>query len=150
METVISCVKIKEVQGKPVYAIGLSDGQGGESFAVQIPVGTPVSDLTIEATQYGNRIKLKKATGGGSSWGGAKQRGGSESFALSYAKDLVVAGKVELKNALKTADWFYNWLEGKKSAAPQVVAPTQGTAVNATTQTPAHKPVIEPTDDLPF
>lgn len=53
METVVSCVPMKQVQGKngpaTVYAIGLSDGQGGESFAVQIPVGTPVSDLTIEA-----------------------------------------------------------------------------------------------------
>lgn len=120
-ETVVSCVPLKQVQGKngpaTVYAIGLSDGQGGESYAVQIPVGTKVSDLTIEATQYGNRIKLKKATSGGT-WGGGKQRGGNESFALSYAKDLVVGGKVDIKDIIRTADQFYTWLEGKKT--PQV------------------------------
>lgn len=114
METVISCVKIKEVQGKPVYAIGLSDGQGGESFAVQIPVGTPMSDLTIESTQYGNRIKLKKAA---SSWSGAGKRSGNESFALSYAKDLVVGGKVDIAQILPTADKLYTWLESKKQTA---------------------------------
>lgn len=143
METVISCVKIKEVQGKPVYAIGLSDGQGGESFAVQIPVGTPVSDLTIESTQYGNRIKLKKANSGGT-WGGSK-RSGNESFALSYAKDLVVGGKVELKDILSTAEKLYAWLERKKQDQPAPVAtpPTQGT-------TPI-KPVSQTvTDDLPY
>lgn len=115
METVISCVKIKEVQGKPVYAIGLSDGQGGESFAVAIPTGTPVSDLTIETTQYGNRIKLKKAQG--SAWGGGQKRGGNESFALAYAKDLVVGGKVGIDQILPTADKLYGWLESKKQQA---------------------------------
>lgn len=148
METVVSCVPMKQVQGKngpaTVYAIGLSDGQGGESFAVQIPVGTPVSDLTIEATQYGNRIKLKKSAG---TWGGGGQkRGGNESFALAYAKDLVVAGKVDIKAILPTADKLYNWLESKKDGVPVA----QATTVNTTTQATAHKPVIEPIDDLPF
>lgn len=148
METVVSCVKIKEVQGKPVYAIGLSDGQGGESFAVQIPVGTPVSDLTIEATQYGNRIKLKKAQG--SAWGGGQKRGGNESFALAYAKDLVVGGKVDIKAILTTADKMYNWLEGKKEGAsvpPQAAPQNTGTAPG--TSAPKAAPT-GPTDDLPF
>lgn len=120
METVVSCVKIKDVNGRngltPVYAVGLSDGQGGESFATMIPVGTPVGDLTIESTQYGNRIKLKKPSGSGNAWGG-KQRSGSESFALSYAKDLVVGGKVNIDQILPTADKLYTWLESKKTPA---------------------------------
>ena len=140
METVVSCTKSKEWKSPktnqmvPIYAVGLSDGRGGESFGKEIPVGTPVSELIIEDTgQYGLKIKLKNA---GGFQGGGFKRSGNESFALSYAKDLVVAGKVDLKNILPTADKFYAWLEGKK-AAPQE-APKAITTVSSTT------------DDLPF
>ena len=142
MESVISCSKSKEWkspktgQNVPIYAIGLSDGRGGESFGKEIPVGTPVSELIIEDTgQYGLKFKLKNAGGFG---GGFKQRGGNESFALSYAKDLVVAGKVDLKNILPTADKFYAWLEGKK--APSIAPPAA----------PSVAPSKEADNDLPF
>ena len=116
METVVSCVKIKEHQGTPIYAVGLSDGQGGESYAVQIPLGTKIEDLVINSTQYGNRIKLKKPAGGGAGgWGG--KRGGNESFALSYAKDLVVGGKVDMKDILPAAQKLLDWLDSKKTQA---------------------------------
>lgn len=170
METVVSCVKLKEVNGKSVYAIGLSDGQGGESFATEIPIGTPVSELMIEESQWGKKFKLKRAfSGGGWGGGGAKPRSGNESFALSYAKDLVVGGKVELKHILSTADKFYGWLESKKSAsAPTVtIAPapasqrTNGNGMAPSTQQPPavvptvgykgpQGPQEQATDDLPF
>lgn len=150
METVISCVKTKEWQGKPIYTIGLSDGQGGESFAVQIPIGTPLSDLTIEPSQWGNKIKLKKTASGGG-YAAQRQRGGNESFALAYSKDLVVGGKVELKDLLKTADKLYEWLEGKKqpTTTTQAPVPTPGTTV-IQKQVHATVPNGAPTDDLPF
>ena len=133
METVISCTKSKEWkspktgQNVPIYAVGLSDGRGGESFGKEIPVGTPVSELIIEDTgQYGLKIKLKQS----GFQGGFKQRGGNESFALSYAKDLVVGGKVDIKNILPTADKLYAWLEAKRGAP---VAPTPDKAKTTTT-----------------
>lgn len=111
METVIKCEKTKEWNGKPIYTVHLSDGRGGESFQ-EIPAGTPVSDLTItDNPPYGNKIKWNKPNTFG---GGGRQRSGSESFALSYSKDLVVAGKVDIAKILETADKLYNWLEQKK------------------------------------
>lgn len=112
MITVTSCEKAKEVNGKPVYKVGLSDGRFGESFATLIPVGTSADDFSIEESQWGLKFKMKK-TGGG--FGGGKAKGGNESFALSYSKDLVVAGKVDIKEILTCADKLYNWLESKKN-----------------------------------
>ena len=43
----------------------------------------------------------------------SKKSGGNASFALSYAKDLVVAGKVEIKQILEIADKLNNWLNTK-------------------------------------
>jgi hypothetical protein len=109
--TVTSCVKAKEVNGKPVYKITLSDGRSGESFAKEIPIGTKEADLAIEESQYGLKIKMK---GGGFGGGAVKQRAGNESFALSYAKDLVVADKVKIDQIIPTAEKLYQWLESKK------------------------------------
>ena len=124
METVIKCEKVKEWTSKdgkavPIYFIGLSDGQGGESFGQEIPVGTPMAELKIETGQYGLKIKWNKPGASGGCGGGGRGRGGNESFALSYAKDYAVgmigAGK-EFKgqHILDLADLFYNWLETKK------------------------------------
>lgn len=118
METVISCVKAKEWNGKPIYTIGLSDGRGGESFAQEIPVGTPVSELQITPNPpYGDKIKWNKPNAGG--FGGGRQRAGNESFALSYAKDLGVAyiakgNNIEPDKVIAWAEKFYTWLESKK------------------------------------
>src|SRR3990167_1699440 len=115
METVTSCkpIKVWEKDGKKVqiYEVTLSDGTKGESFGKEIPEGTAQEALDITEGQYGKKIKLKSA---GSGYGGGKQRSGNESFALSYSKDLVVAGKVTIEQILTTADKLYQWLESKK------------------------------------
>ncbi|HEU4903193.1 MAG TPA: hypothetical protein VFT06_10380 [Flavisolibacter sp.] len=122
MTTVTSCEKAKEVNGKSVYKVGLSDGRYGESFAKEIPVGTPESDLQIEDTQWGLKVKLIAKNG--FSGGGAKAAKGNESFALSYAKDLVIAMLPKMDKQPSSADLtkvviacaepFYSWLESKK------------------------------------
>ena len=47
-----------------------------------------------------------------SNWsgGGGKKTGSNSSFALSYAKDLVVADKVGIEKILETATKLNNWL----------------------------------------
>lgn len=137
MEKVIKCDQIKEWNGKPIYGIGLSDGQGGESFK-QIPIGTPISELTITPNPpYGNKITWNKPAN--QNFGGGRQRSGNESFALSYAKDIVCAGKTDLKNVFDLADKMYLWLEKKKG--------TQSIPVVLASQLPEVK---QPDSDLPF
>lgn len=152
METVISCTKVRdwEKDGKkvPIYSVALSDGQGGESFGKEIPVGTPMSELVLEQSQYGLKIKWNKPGASGGFSGGGR-RSGNESFALSYAKDLVVGGKVDIKQILSTADKLYDWLEAKKAPQnPPVVLASQ------LPSKPANKPAPTGTDiesdSLPF
>ena len=133
METVVKCEKVKEWNGKPIYGIGLSDGRGGESFQL-IPVGTPVTELSIEQSNYGLKIRLNKPPqSGGTGYG--QKRSGNESFALSYAKDVVIGGKADIKNLFALADKMYDWLEAKKSQTNPVVLASK---------------LPEKTDDLPF
>ncbi len=115
METVIKCEKTKEWNGKPIYSIHLSDGRGGDSFQ-EIPVTTPVSELIITANPnpvYPDRIKWNKPSSGGA-FGGVGKKFGNESFAISYSKDLVVAGKVDINDLIQMAEKMYNWMETKK------------------------------------
>lgn len=127
-ESVIKCEKTKEWNGKPIYTIHLSDGRGGESFASEIPVGTPVSELTITPNgNYPDKIKWNKPGSGGGGFSG-RQRAGNESFALSYAKDIGVAyinkgNTVEPEKVMAWADKFYDWLERKKSGSKPQDAP---------------------------
>lgn len=121
METVLSCTKVRdwEKDGKkvPIYSVALSDGQGGESFGKEIPVGTPMSELVLEQGQYGLKIKWNNPKG--AVGGFARQRSGNESFSLAYAKDLGVAyvnkgNNVEPEKIIAWAEKFYVWLESKK------------------------------------
>ncbi len=123
METVTRCSTLKEWQGKPIYQVEMSNGAVGESFQ-QIPVGTPDSELTFTKNQnsaYADRVKWNKPnTGGGFQKGGS--RGGNESFALSYSKDLAIAyvgqGKlIEPEKVITWAEQFYNWMESKKKTS---------------------------------
>lgn len=115
--TVASCLKIKdwtskEGQTKPIYEVRLSNGTTGESFAQEIPVGTPIDQLKVEDTQYGKKIKwIKPNDNGGFK---AKQRGSNEAFAMAYAKDLAVAGKIALDQMSAYAEMMFNWMESKK------------------------------------
>jgi len=73
-------------------------------------------EYTIKGTNtYGNYGSVSKPkqpyTPNGNSY--SKKTGGNASFALSYAKDLVVAGKVDIKQILDTADKLNNWLNTK-------------------------------------
>lgn len=149
MESVISCTKVrdwtKDGKSVPIYSVALSDGQGGESFGKEIPVGTPMSELILEPSSYGLKIKWNKpgASGGGFS---GRQRSGNESFALSYAKDLAVAyigkGKdIAPDKVCEWADKFYSWLEKKKGAT------TQNTPVVLASQLPESN---KQNEDLPF
>lgn len=111
MATVTACSKVKEWNGKPIYGVTLSDGNQGESFN-EIPIGTNDTEIEITENQYGKKFKYKKPNSFGG--GGAKQNKGNESFAMSYAKDLVIADKVNIKDLLPTADKIFDWMEGKK------------------------------------
>lgn len=145
MDHVLSCTKVRDwtKDGKvvPIYSVALSDGQGGESFGKEIPVGTPMSELVLEQSQYGLKIKWNKPGASGGFSGGGR-RSGNESFALSYAKDVVIGGKADIKNLFALADKMYDWLEKKKGATPS--AP-----VVLASQLPASKPA-DSSDDLPF
>jgi hypothetical protein len=117
--TVKTCVKKEKgwtnPEGKEVaiYKVTFTDGTDGEIMAKEIPIGTPLSAVTVTPGTYGNKLKYNKPNGFA---GGGKPRAGNESFAMSYAKDLVVAGKVELKDLSTYADKIYQWLESKKSS----------------------------------
>lgn len=146
MEKVVKCEKVKDWNGKPIYAIGLSDGQGGESFAQEIPIGTPMSELTITPNgNYAPKIKWNKPNSGGG-FGGGKQRSGNESFAMSYAKDIVCAGKTDLKNLLPLADKIYDWLEKKKG----VTTPSAPVVLASHLPAKQQSNVVATDDDLPF
>lgn len=128
--TVKTCIKKDKgwtnPEGKEVdiYKVTFTDGTEGEIMAKQIPVGTPLSQVTVTPGTYGNKLKYNKPNG--FSGGSAKQRAGNESFALSYAKDIVVAmlmfGEIDKKAkstdlskvTMAMADEFFNWLEKHK------------------------------------
>jgi hypothetical protein len=110
--TVTSCEKAKEVNGKAVYKVGLSDGRFGESFAKEIPTGTPASDIEINDTQWGLKFKLI-SKGGGFGGGRPAQKPNNAAFSMSYAKDLVVADKVKIDQLIPTADKILNWINSK-------------------------------------
>lgn len=118
MESVTKSQKLKEWNGKPIYQVEISNGQIGESFQ-DIPVGTPLEQLTFSPNPpYSDKVKWNKPNqGGGFNRGGSK--GGNESFALAYAKDIAVAhiaaGKdFKSDEVVKVAEVFYNWMETKK------------------------------------
>jgi hypothetical protein len=58
---------------------------------------------TIEQTEHGNRIKAVQPQGNGFR-GGGKSSGSPASFALSYAKDLMIAS-MPFHQDVKVADW---------------------------------------------
>jgi hypothetical protein len=116
MKTVTACTFQKEWSkdgrtGK-IYDVVFSDDSKGQAFG-EIPVGTTESDLEIIPNgNYPAKVKLLKKNG--FAGGGFKQKAGNESFAMSYAKDLVVADKVKIDQLIPTAEKIYTWLQSKK------------------------------------
>ncbi|HYH14717.1 MAG TPA: hypothetical protein VD794_05845, partial [Flavisolibacter sp.] len=89
--------------------------------AKEIPVNTPVSDIEVQESQYG--LKFKLIAKNGFAGGGGRPKAGNESFALAYAKDIVVAMIPKMENpksadlgkvAVTLAETFYTFLESKK------------------------------------
>lgn len=125
MKTVTACTFQKEWSkdgrtGK-IYDVVFSDDSKGQAFG-EIPVGTTETDLEITPNgNYPAKVKLLKKNGFP---GGFKQKAGNESFALSYAKDIVVAMIPTMEPKPKSsdlakvtttlADTFFEWLETKK------------------------------------
>lgn len=74
---------------------------------------------TIEATDRGNKIKVVNPMNGG---GGFKKAAGSNaSFAMAYAKDVVIGSwnehspkKLTSEELFKIADKMYQWMEERK------------------------------------
>jgi hypothetical protein len=116
METVKECKFKKDYTSKDgragkIYDIVFSDGVIAQAFS-EIPVGTAKDDLDITPGQgtFPPTVKQKKSGG----FGGSPKKVNNAAFAMSYAKDLVVADKVKIDQLLPTADKIYNWIESKK------------------------------------
>ena len=80
------------------------------------PVGAEVEYEIKGTSEYGNYGKVGKPQDGNFSKNGTqnyqkKSQGSTASFALSYAKDLVVAGKVDVDQILPSAEKLNNWLK---------------------------------------
>ena len=128
-----------------IQSVVFSDGQIGESFDL-IPIGTLITDL--ECTPNGNYPQKVKLKGTGNKWKG-KERSGNESFALSYAKDVMCARpSLSTNDMFALADSMYRWLEGKKSVQPVTnpIPPRQP----QTFSTPFPPAEADEHSDLPF
>ena len=103
-------------------------------------------DFDLEQNEKGYwRGKFVGGTpsGGGCSGGEDKNR----SFAMSYAKDLVVAGKLNISELVGGANKILAWLEGKAPAKKPIPEP-EPEDVNVNHYEP--EPESEPDDDIPF
>lgn len=95
------------------HEIELENGDKGqigtkEKNPDKLAVGQELS-YTIESSSRGNKIKAVTAQGGG--FKGKPQRDPKEqmiSFATAYTKDLVVAGKVEMREFEAAVKRMYN------------------------------------------
>ncbi len=100
---------LKEWQGEKgiiyYHEIELDNGDHGqigtkERLPDKLNVGQELT-YTIESSSYGNKIKAVSAGSGSGFRGGKPQRDPKEqmiSFATAYTKDLIVAGKIDIKD----------------------------------------------------
>lgn len=91
---------------------------GKEGTPVPFKVGDTIQYEYKNDPQYGGKIELIKQQNG---FGGGKKGFTPEPFehkcagyAAAYSKDLVVAGKIDIKDIATYADKFYNWMITKK------------------------------------
>ena len=64
-------------------------------------------DYTLEKTEKGNKIKEEVKAFWWKMWAGRDHKKDCVSFAMSYAKDLVVGGKIQIKDLSQYADKIY-------------------------------------------
>lgn len=119
---ILECKFIKEWTGDKgtvfYHELKLDNGDHGqigskERLPDKIAVGQELT-YTIEESSYGNKIKA--VTEGKQQWAGRKQpepKIQMISFAMAYTKDLVVGGKVELKDMSKYFDLIYTAMISK-------------------------------------
>ncbi len=119
METVTQCLKSRELPSKTggtpliIWSIKLSDGRTGESLGKEIPVGTPASEIKIEPNgNYAPKVTWLNAP---RKSGGFKPANDPYKDAqiiaqssLSKAVDLVIAGKIEMKDLMASGQKFFD------------------------------------------
>lgn len=110
-----SCKFLKEWQGDKgivyYHELELENGDHGQigtkdRLPDKLNVGQELT-YTIETSSYGNKIKAVTASG----FKGKPQRDPKEqmiSFATAYTKDLIVAGKVDIKDLEPAVKRMYN------------------------------------------
>lgn len=108
---------LKEWQGEKgiiyYHEIHLENGDEGqigtkEKSPEKLNVGQELT-YTIESSSYGNKIKAVSQSSGG--FKGKPQRDPKEqmiSFSTSYVKDLIVAGKIDIKDLEPSVKRMYN------------------------------------------
>ena len=80
----------------------------------------PIKDENGETTGWCNEPKGQTKQ----KWGGKTPEElelSCRSYALSYAKDLAVAGKIEVKDIPSLATEFYNWMQAKPTAVKDTI-----------------------------
>jgi hypothetical protein len=94
------------------FFVEFDNAQKGEvNFKSKEPwakIGDEVEYTSTPNGEYPDRIKMEQVK---EFKQGFKQGGDRKGFALSYAKDLVVAGTIPLSQILETADKFLAWME---------------------------------------
>jgi len=76
----------------------------------------------------GKLVKAQQRFGGNRGKSPEELELSSRSYALSYAKDLAVASKIEVGNILAQATEFYNWMQIKPTAVTPTVTAVKDTA----------------------
>jgi len=115
---ILECKFIKEWTGEKgtvfYHDLKLDNGDHGQigtkdRLPDRIAVGQELT-YTIEETSYGNKIKAVSQSGGGG-FKGKPQRDPKEqmiSFSTSYVKDLICAGKIDIKDLEPSVKRMYN------------------------------------------
>ena len=116
--------KVKSVQGNGTFEskhgllykfeYEMEDGQvlmaNHKTPSSPFAIGDDVEYVIKGSNDYGSWGNVSKPQEGEFKQGGGFKKHSNGSFALSYAKDLVVADKIDIKDILTTADRFNDWL----------------------------------------
>jgi hypothetical protein len=112
---ITACEWAKEYTGQygvtHFHTITLENGDTGqigakEKMSSKLAVGTELT-YTIEAGQYGNKIKAVV----NQSKPFQKKEANVSAFAASYTKDLIIAGKADLEQFETVATRILNWIK---------------------------------------